>query len=431
MHDVKQIYIVFQVWCILLSCYLPIYLILLGISNLCLKDICRIYRNEDPTDMISEVKVINLPNVPVQYIDLSDMPVPQKIVLKRKLKTELAHVRSKIENIGGVCDRFLVNEFHGKDHIILQEACSSDKNEDMMSRKRKFPEVSKCHKDAGIISYNAGDFVIEKSEAISTVTGAFGGDSPGRLDNQNEKGQKMDISKIKQCCSVLMMLMNHQYGWVFNQPVDPVKLRIPDYFTIIKKPMDLGTIKDKLERKCYSSTHQFAADVRLTFSNAMRYNPPQNDVHMMAKNLNNIFNAKWKSLEFKWRKESPISSQQSVRKITKKHAVVSDQVLQRIPSCNSSTLSCKSLSTADKLKIQNSLEYFSGRHVPPLLLKFLQKTGLLEQCEDRINLDIDELDEAALWELHQILRSCGDAGPAKVSSISAVIWCFVLVGMLQ
>ena len=38
-------------------------------------------------------------------------------------------------------------------------------------------------------------------------------------------------------------LQGHKYGWVFNEPVDPIKLCIHDYFKIIKHPMDLGTVK--------------------------------------------------------------------------------------------------------------------------------------------------------------------------------------------
>ena len=41
-------------------------------------------------------------------------------------------------------------------------------------------------------------------------------------------------------------LLNDQYAPPFAQPVDPVKLELPDYFEIIKKPMDLGTIKEKV-----------------------------------------------------------------------------------------------------------------------------------------------------------------------------------------
>ncbi len=44
----------------------------------------------------------------------------------------------------------------------------------------------------------------------------------------------------------LKNLMDSQYGWIFNKPVDPVYLRLPDYFDVIKNPMDLGSILKKL-----------------------------------------------------------------------------------------------------------------------------------------------------------------------------------------
>ncbi|KAI9127402.1 hypothetical protein K1719_001961 [Acacia pycnantha] len=117
---------------------------------------------------------------------------------------------------------------------------------------------------------------------------------------QKEKRQKLDRKLSLQCATILKSLMSHRYSWVFRKPVDPVALNIPDYFTIIAEPMDLGTIKTKLEKYMYYGIEEFAADVRLTFSNAMTYNPPSNDVHLMAKELNKIFERKWKDMEKKW-----------------------------------------------------------------------------------------------------------------------------------
>lgn len=124
------------------------------------------------------------------------------------------------------------------------------------------------------------------------------------IECQQEKRQKMDRSLTTQCSTILKKLMTHPAGWVFNQPVDPVALNIPDYFSIISNPMDLGTIKSKLERNMYFGNEDFAADVRLTFSNAMVYNPPENRVHKMALELNNVFERRWKPLEEKWNCES-------------------------------------------------------------------------------------------------------------------------------
>ncbi|MBA0755129.1 hypothetical protein Gogos_020405, partial [Gossypium gossypioides] len=49
----------------------------------------------------------------------------------------------------------------------------------------------------------------------------------------------------------------------------------------------------------YASPLDFAADVRLTLSNAMTYNPPGNDVHIMAETLSKYCEARWKAIEKK------------------------------------------------------------------------------------------------------------------------------------
>ncbi|XP_034211964.1 transcription factor GTE10-like isoform X2 [Prunus dulcis] len=117
--------------------------------------------------------------------------------------------------------------------------------------------------------------------------------APEALESQKEKKLKMDRSVTLQCSTILKTLITHKDGWAFSKPVDPLSLNIPDYFHIISHPMDLGTIKSKLEKNMYRNTEEFAADVRLTFSNAMVYNPPANIFHQMAKNLNKIFEMRW------------------------------------------------------------------------------------------------------------------------------------------
>lgn len=120
------------------------------------------------------------------------------------------------------------------------------------------------------------------------------------LECRREKRQRLNQSFKQQCRSILRSLMEHPHGFAFDQPVDdPVKLKIPDYFSIVTKPMDLGTIKQKLERDTYFNAEEFASDVRLTFSNAMLYNPPGNYVHNSAKELNGVFNRRWKLIETK------------------------------------------------------------------------------------------------------------------------------------
>ncbi|KAM1533898.1 hypothetical protein ACFX13_007876 [Malus domestica] len=105
-------------------------------------------------------------------------------------------------------------------------------------------------------------------------------------------------SKMFQNCSALLeKLMKHKFGWVFNKPVDVKMLGLHDYNTIVKKPMDLGTVRTRLNENWYKTPAEFAEDVRLTFNNAMLYNPKEQDAHLMADQLLKLFEVKWTDVE--------------------------------------------------------------------------------------------------------------------------------------
>ena len=44
---------------------------------------------------------------------------------------------------------------------------------------------------------------------------------------------------------------------LFLYPVNPIKLGIPDYFTIISNPMDLSTVDKKLRQGIYNNEREF------------------------------------------------------------------------------------------------------------------------------------------------------------------------------
>lgn len=58
----------------------------------------------------------------------------------------------------------------------------------------------------------------------------------------------------------------------FRMPVDPNSLGIPDYFDIVRQPMDLSTIRKKLESGQYQDPREYVDDVWLMFDNAWLYN---------------------------------------------------------------------------------------------------------------------------------------------------------------
>jgi hypothetical protein len=94
---------------------------------------------------------------------------------------------------------------------------------------------------------------------------------------------------FNKCLQTLQKLMSQRRSHWFNTPVDPIKLKLPDYFNVIAKPMDLGTIQEQLLANQYDSVEQFAADVRLVWSNALLYNRHGDAVWCKAKEYSALF----------------------------------------------------------------------------------------------------------------------------------------------
>ncbi len=86
---------------------------------------------------------------------------------------------------------------------------------------------------------------------------------------------------------------NTEFVW-FAEPVDTAKLNIPEYDRIIKKKMDLHTIRDKIARGDYEAVDHVADDVRLVVRNAVTFNKlPTHAVHTRALTLQQTFEVMW------------------------------------------------------------------------------------------------------------------------------------------
>jgi hypothetical protein len=69
----------------------------------------------------------------------------------------------------------------------------------------------------------------------------------------------------------------------------PVPASVPGYYEMIKQPMDLSTIRNKLDSNAYSSRGEFESDFLLMVLNAYTYNHPDNFVHKFAVELESSF----------------------------------------------------------------------------------------------------------------------------------------------
>ncbi|VDK76079.1 unnamed protein product [Litomosoides sigmodontis] len=77
--------------------------------------------------------------------------------------------------------------------------------------------------------------------------------------------------------------MRQQISWPFLKPVD-AKV-VPDYYQIIKRPMDLRTIMNKLKQRLYDTPDQVISDTRLIFENCRIYNEEESEICKCATKL--------------------------------------------------------------------------------------------------------------------------------------------------
>ncbi|XP_030566324.1 bromodomain-containing protein 2 [Drosophila novamexicana] len=98
--------------------------------------------------------------------------------------------------------------------------------------------------------------------------------------------------EISACKAIIRNLFSKKYkslAWVFYEPLDADLLGLYDYHLIVKEPMDLSTIKYRLNSNFYLNAIDFARDVRLIFYNTYIYTGPGHLCYEMAKNLQLVF----------------------------------------------------------------------------------------------------------------------------------------------
>jgi transcription initiation factor TFIID subunit 2 len=128
----------------------------------------------------------------------------------------------------------------------------------------------------------AGSWVEQQGRELEGVfNDLFAGDyaRPGTLTPTEHKSAR----------GVLFKLMTHEAATIFLEPVDANIL--PNYYTVIKKPMDFRTISEKLTFPKYSNLEELAADIEQIFTNCFTYNAPGVWGHNQGKKLPKYFSS--------------------------------------------------------------------------------------------------------------------------------------------
>ncbi|KAG8418524.1 hypothetical protein J3459_012395 [Metarhizium acridum] len=95
-----------------------------------------------------------------------------------------------------------------------------------------------------------------------------------------------------QLLHLLNDLQNHQSAWPFLVPVN--RDDVADYYEVIKEPMDLSTMENKLEADQYATPEDFTRDAKLIFDNCRKYN---NENTPYAKSANKLEKFMWQQIK--------------------------------------------------------------------------------------------------------------------------------------
>ncbi|XP_071331483.1 E3 ubiquitin-protein ligase TRIM33 isoform X2 [Trachinotus anak] len=124
----------------------------------------------------------------------------------------------------------------------------------------------KCHVPT-IKIFPKGDFLCTFCRSLTTPEIEYCDDSRKIKGEQN-----MSPEDQRRCERLLLYIFCHELSVGFREPVPS---SVPNYYKIIKQPMDLKKVKKKLQLRSsqyYQSTQEFVSDMRLVFKNCAKYN---------------------------------------------------------------------------------------------------------------------------------------------------------------
>lgn len=113
----------------------------------------------------------------------------------------------------------------------------------------------------------------------------------------SRKKLKPELQFAEEVLTEVMSPKNYELNAWFMEPVDAEGLNIPDYYSVIKKPMDLGKVSRMLSAGEISNLKDFDKTVRLIFDNCFKFNGPVeqgNPVSAIAKQLEDVYLAQMK-----------------------------------------------------------------------------------------------------------------------------------------
>ncbi|NXS62590.1 KAT2B acetyltransferase, partial [Brachypteracias leptosomus] len=145
------------------------------------------------------------------------------------------------------------------------------------------------------IPYTEFSVIIKKQKefpcnlSCCLCTGETGWKPSGKERGKEPKDPDQLYSTLK---TILQQVKSHQSAWPFMEPVK--RTEAPGYYEVIRFPMDLKTMSERLKNRYYVSKKLFMADLQRVFTNCREYNPPESEYYKCANILEKFFYTKIK-----------------------------------------------------------------------------------------------------------------------------------------
>lgn len=205
----------------------------------------------------------------------------------------------------------------------------------------------------------------------------------------NNSNSLSNIEKEK-FLEILKALFHDNQSTAFQEPVDYIELNLPEYPEIIKNPMDLGTIKEKLENDEYSDINQIVNDFDLIWENCFTFNKVGSDIYKSAQYCKKLFK---KQME-RYFKISGTNNNQFIIKKDDDEIKEDESKIQLI-------------NLQEKIELGEKIRKLNMENIP-FLFKFIQKECpkiINDLSLDKIELKLDLLDKKCYNQMINLIDS--------------------------
>lgn len=197
-----------------------------------------------------------------------------KRVDKKKLNLYLYSLKNNRPSIAEMLVRYGATAEDNTNKKMLQKKTKIEPSTEEESKYKKYVLIKFTEDGKARLSQSELGQFFQKYKEISSILN----DSQRLREIENEVDERLKDTEgwEKTARKIMLSLWKVKDSTIFLKPVDPVELNIPDYFTIIKKPMDFSTIKKKLNSGLYTNFRDFDNDMKLVFYNCILYNGVSN-----------------------------------------------------------------------------------------------------------------------------------------------------------